>query len=135
MSKVKKVHCSQSLLQVTSGPQTHPMSQSKLSSVDKKVPVFFIKNKNVTQDSVDNLQKQEKKPANIHILAAKKIFKNAVRRNRARRRIKEAWRQVYSINSSSARLNGPKMKISANIGSLDVPFSELKRIIKKEIEK
>lgn len=63
----------------------------------------------------------------VEVVASKKEFKNAIRRNKARRRIKEAYRTI-------SKQNKPALKINAKIGSLSTSFNDLKDIIGKEID-
>ena len=113
--------------------------------VSQAVPLFFLRNNPKTLIKTPPTQKggvhTPSFTPSIEILASKKEFGNAIRRNRARRRIKEAWRlSLKNIHESTSMNLGaihmrPNLKISAKIGSLTVPFSELRSIIKKELEK
>lgn len=84
-------------------------------------------------------------PGKVEVLANKKEFGNAIRRNRARRRIKEAYRAVKqesAVISEVARAQGvarpedrlPNIKINAKIGALKADFKKIKEVIKKEIK-
>ncbi len=66
----------------------------------------------------------------LTILVSKKVFKTAVSRNKARRRIKEAYRLV--IQEMNKKEITP-LRIHANISVLSADFEELKKIIKKAI--
>ena len=113
--------------------------------VSQAAPLFFLRNNPKTPlKPLFTHTRVARTPSfapSIEILASKKEFGNAIRRNRARRRIKEAWRSGLKDMYVSAPMNTnvthmrPNLKISAKIGSLTVPFSELRSIIKKELEK
>lgn len=76
-----------------------------------------------------------------HIMASKKEFKNSVARNKARRRISEAYIAVWKENIEQNKdlvnqidgKNKPSFKIHAKIGVLDCDFETLKKAIENQI--
>lgn len=67
----------------------------------------------------------------LTVLVSKKIFKTAIRRNRARRRIKEAYRLAVKDQASTKPIT--PLRIHANIEILEATFEDLKKIIKQAI--
>lgn len=107
-------------------PKTSKGSKPPIKSFPQ--PIFYIK-KNTIFDKFD------KKAKNIAVSASKKEFKNAIRRNKVRRRIKEAYREVVKEISGFSPKNTPQIKINAKIGALKADFKNIKEIIKREINK
>lgn len=145
----------------SSVPALKPETKRRLISSHKSPnsPISFIFLKNIQSNSQSKtitkaqLEKNPSKKRIIkaqkleiimpQIMASKKEFKTAVARNKARRRILEAYTAVMSekisLNSNllakMGENNKPLFKIHAKIGVLDSDFETLKRVIKDQIER
>ncbi len=120
---------------------------------NKPMPILFIRkqhytaiNKPISEINTKNTESIQKSTGGkVEVQASKKEFGNAIRRNRVRRRIKEAYRAVIQesipkpevaraqdVAQPENRL--PNIKINAKIGALKADFKKIKEEIKKEIK-
>lgn len=109
-----------------------PEARPDLKNTIPRPGIVFLRS--FSQPGITGSQKSPRKPKAFTISVSKKIFKTAVLRNKAKRKVREAYRLAVKGMSKHDTLHQlPTLRIDAREGVFKMKIDEIQKLIQNQL--